>query len=157
MKLATLPRMIMGWDLPTELYIGEDTEDPTVLGAGMDLLRIREAALQALEDFVLPASRQTEAASETFARLARKWRAETGFLSSPTKMAMHPAYQEIIGLGQSAVPLLLGKLASDPSYWFWALRAITKVDPVPAADRGHMQKMRDAWLKWGKDQGYDLP
>ena len=144
------------WESATT-YIGVDAENSTLVGAGEGLLPSLKVAWEALKDFLLPASRQTEAASETFARLARKWKAETGFLSSPTKMAMHPAYQEIIGLGQSAVPLLLGKLASDPSYWFWALRAITKVDPVPAADRGHMQKMRDAWLKWGKDQGYDLP
>jgi len=120
-------------------------------------MRIREARLKAYEDFALPASRQVETVHEEFERLASKWKAETAFLSSATKRAMHPAYQEIIGLGQSAVPLLLSELASAPDHWFWALKAITKIDPVPVADRGYMQKMRDAWLKWGKDHGYDLP
>ena len=135
-------------------YIGVDVGNSTLSGVGVPSFKV---ALEALKDFLLPASRQTEAVSDTFARLARKWKAETAFLSSATKMAMHPAYQEIIGLGQSAVPLLLGELASDPDHWFWALEAITGIDPVPAADRGYMRKMTEAWLKWGQDQEHALP
>ena len=69
-------------------------------------------------------------------------------------MAVHPAYQSIIGLGEKAVPLLLDELRRDPDHWFWALKSITRVDPVPAEDIGRLQRMADAWLAWGKDEGY---
>ena len=36
---------------------------------------------------------------------------------------------------------------------FWALEAITGENPVPAADRGKVQKMADAWVAWGREQG----
>jgi hypothetical protein len=38
--------------------------------------------------------------------------------------------------------------------WFWALKSITREDPVPAGDRGSTPKMVDAWLSWGKQKGY---
>ncbi len=99
---------------------------------------------------VAQASPPRETPEEKFARLAEQWRAETGMLSSLNEMAMHPAYQQIIGMGETAVPLLLRELARTPDHWFWALRAITGADPVPAADRGKLPRMAEAWLKWGK-------
>src|SRR5215469_5713400 len=39
-----------------------------------------------------------------FRSLASKWRDETGHLSSYTDRIIHPAYQEIIGMGEIAVP-----------------------------------------------------
>jgi hypothetical protein len=67
---------------------------------------------------------------------------------------MHPAYQQIIGIGPAAVPLLLRELERDVDHWFWALKAITGVDPVPPASRGKVREMAAAWLRWGRDQGY---
>jgi hypothetical protein len=67
-------------------------------------------------------------------------------------MAMHPAYQQIIGLGNEAVPLLLRELKKEPDHWFWALKAITGVDPVEPTQRGRVKEMAGAWLRWGKEQ-----
>ena len=72
-----------------------------------------------------------------------------------TEMAMHPAYQEIIGMGELAVPLILAELERDPDHWFWALKAITGADPVPEHCRGHLEEMAQAWLRWGRMQGYE--
>src|SRR5580765_5107750 len=83
--------------------------------------------------------------------LAREWKAATLYLSSISAKAMHPAYQQIIGMGKEALPLLLGELRQKPDHWFWALQAITGQNPVPASDRGNMTKMALAWLEWGKD------
>lgn len=69
-------------------------------------------------------------------------------------MAMHPAYQQIIGMGPVAIPLLLRELQKSPDHWFWALKAITDVDPVPASERGRQKQMAAAWLRWGKEHGY---
>lgn len=101
-----------------------------------------------------PASDQSEESiQDRFERLAAEWRAQTGMLSSVTDKAMHPAYQQIVGMGRPVVPSLLRDLARKPDHWFWALRVITGIDPVPPADRGRIKKMAEAWLKWGKAQG----
>jgi hypothetical protein len=63
---------------------------------------------------------------QKFQRLAAIWRAETCYLSSPTAMVNHPAYQEIIGLGPAAVPLVLRELEQRPAHWFDALGALTR-------------------------------
>ena len=51
---------------------------------------------------------------ETFLQLAAQWRRETGMMSLASKMAMHPAYQRIIGMGQPVVPLILRELEREP-------------------------------------------
>lgn len=95
-----------------------------------------------------------ETLEERFHRLATAWRAATSHLSSSTRMAAHPAYQEIIGLGTAAVPLLLAELARQPDHWFTALKAITGANPVAPADRGRIDRMAAAWLQWGRENGY---
>lgn len=89
-----------------------------------------------------------------FKRLAEQWRSESQFMSSMSDMVLLPAYQQIVGLGQDAVALLLRELDREPDYWFWALQAITGADPVQPADRGNLKKMAAAWIHWGKRQGY---
>jgi hypothetical protein len=91
-----------------------------------------------------------------FHRLAQRWKQETAHVSNIAKKALHPAYQEIIGMGKSVMPLLLAELRNDPDDWFWALHAISGASPVPAESRGNLRAMVDAWLKWALDQGYRL-
>lgn len=67
---------------------------------------------------------------------------------------MHSAYQQIIGLGPAVVPLLLAELDREPDHWFWALKAITGADPLPPDGRGRVGEMTQAWLRWGREQGY---
>ena len=94
---------------------------------------------------------------ERFDRLAAQWRRESLHLSNTTQMSMLQSYQSIIGMGEQVVPLLLEALRREPSHWFWALRAITSVDPVPAEDRGQVDRMALAWVAWGIEQGYLSP
>lgn len=91
--------------------------------------------------------------AERFVVLVGAWRRETEEHSSASRMALHPAYQEIIAMGMPAVPLLLGELRKRPDFWFKALREITKENPVPARCAGNVKKMADAWIKWGKKKG----
>ena len=60
-------------------------------------------------------------------------------------------------MGPDVVPLLIRDLAERPTHWFWALKAITGIDPVAPADRGNVRKMTKAWLNWGKEQGHLSP
>ena len=89
-----------------------------------------------------------------FNQLVQSVLSETQAESSTNRIALHPAYQQIIGLGQPAVPLLLREVEKRSGRWFWALKSITREDPVPAAARGRTKKMIDAWLAWGREKGY---
>jgi hypothetical protein len=97
---------------------------------------------------------ETSGLEESFLQLAEQWRRETGMLSLVSKMAIHPAYQRIIGMGQPVVPLILRELEREPDHWFWALQAITGENPVQPAQRGILDEMAAAWLEWGKNCGY---
>jgi len=97
---------------------------------------------------------QTASTIQRFRRLAAAWRANRGPTSSLTEMAMRPEYQQIIGMGRDAVPLLLQELQREPDHWSWALVAITGEDPVPPEDRGKLAAMTRAWLQWGKEHGH---
>lgn len=100
----------------------------------------------------------TNATRETlerqFAELAAVWRAETKFTSSTTVMCTHPAYQRIIGMGESVLPLIFRDLQTESDHWFWALKAITGCDPVPPSHRGDLDAMATDWLAWARSQGY---
>ncbi len=89
-----------------------------------------------------------------FHDLVRRWKDATTFTSSGTELALHPAYQQIIGMGKEAIPLVLEELQREEDHWFWALKSITGDDPVAPADRGNLPKMTSAWLRWAHTNGY---
>jgi len=91
-----------------------------------------------------------------FERLARKWKKQTMFMSAIDDMAMNEQYQQIIGMGSSTIPFILKKLKTEPDFWFWALQAITRTNPVRKNDIGNLEKMTAAWLKWGRANGYSV-
>ena len=88
-----------------------------------------------------------------FQRLVQQWRIERGVRSSITETVIMPAYQEIVGMGLTALPFLIAQLKSDgddPDQWFWALRAITGVNPVKEEHQGNFQEMARAWIQWAE-------
>jgi hypothetical protein len=91
---------------------------------------------------------------EEFRRLSAAWHRDTDHLSSMEKAEQHPAYQEIIALGQGVVPFLLKDLAENHTHWFTALEAITGAQPTSAAIAGNIPKMAEAWVHWAKENGY---
>jgi hypothetical protein len=101
-----------------------------------------------------PQTPPTETVEERFRRLEKTWMTEVGHLSSYTAMVSHPAFREIIRMGQAVVPLMLRDLQERPRLWVWALPEITGADPVPAGDGGKIAKMSEAWLRWGREHGY---
>jgi len=101
-----------------------------------------------------PATVLAEKVEERFRRLEAVWTMETGYLSSYTDIVQHPAFREIIGMGEAVVPLMLRDLEGRPRLWVWALPEITGADPVPAAEGGNIAKMSEAWLHWGRTKGY---
>jgi len=89
-----------------------------------------------------------------FMACAEAWKRDTRHMSSITKITSHPAYQEIIEMGEVVIPLILRELAKKPDHWFLALREISGHDPVPKRSQGRLRDMTESWLAWGRKQGY---
>ena len=91
---------------------------------------------------------------ERFNELADRWEEETLFLSFSDQAAAHPAHQEIVSMGERAVPLILERMRSQGGLWFHALRDLTGANPVAPEDRGKTDAMQTSWLHWGERNGY---
>ncbi len=87
-----------------------------------------------------------------FAELTAEWKAQTRFVSSAHTLFLNRSYQQIIGLGRQAIPLILRELEERPANWFWALECVAGVDPAPAG--ATFQERTAAWLEWGSMKGY---
>jgi hypothetical protein len=96
----------------------------------------------------------SEPVEDRFERLADEWSDETRFVSSTTAMVLNGAYQQIIGMGPAVLPLILKRLEQRGGHWFWALRHISGDDPVPRELAGEYEKIREAWLQWGRERHY---
>lgn len=143
------PRLLM-----EDLYVSADPQNPEQpYGTGLEFHQVLTELIKVRQHYQIPISRQREKTAERFRELLRQWKADVAPISSLTEMAMHPAYQQIIGLGREAVPLILRELEREPDHWFWALKAITGVDPVESARKGRVREMALAWLRWGREQG----
>lgn len=88
-----------------------------------------------------------------FEELALSWSTGTAHLSSPTKLVEHPAYRQIIGLGPAVLPFILRDLAETGRFWFPALNAITGENPVEDDEAGDVERMTEAWIRWGRTHG----
>ena len=94
---------------------------------------------------------------DVFMELAKAWRKKATAMSSVRSMSALPEYQQIVGMGDAVVPLLLSDLATNgPEHWFWALAAITRSNPVPGKAAGDLERMTEAWLRWGRKEGYPI-
>ena len=49
---------------------------------------------------------------DRFRRLAAEWKQQSLLMSNPAQMAMLKSYQQIIGMGPEAVPLILRRVAA---------------------------------------------
>jgi len=112
---------------------------------------VHEQWRQAQRHFTTPVTRAT--VSQKVAELATTWKEERGPSSSFSDLVLSPSYQRIIGLGPKAIPAILVELATRPDHWFWALHAMTGVNPIPDDAAGDFQAMTEAWLRWGEEQG----
>jgi hypothetical protein len=90
-----------------------------------------------------------------FNQLASEVIEDCMMVSSPTQIALHPSYQEIIGMGEKVLSLLIRKLDETPIFWFWALEAIAGLNPVPKPHRGNIPEMVKDWKEWINANNYD--
>ena len=108
-----------------------------------------EPAIQNTDHTVL-----AELVEDRFQELVKQWHEETDGLSSPSKIASHPAYLRIISMGPPVVGLILRELESNGGYWYPALRALTEANPVPENAKGKPRLIKAEWLAWGSMHGY---
>jgi hypothetical protein len=123
-------------------------------GVGQDSQTIRRYLEDLMADYYKPLSRQWANPAIRFSNLEKEWKESTPMLSSITEIVMHPSYQQIIGMGPTAIPLIFLSMRRELGHWFWALCAITGENPVSIEHRGKIQEMTDAWLDWGQKQLY---
>jgi len=117
---------------------------------------IQRESERSAKHYFIPITRQESDHAIKFYELKSRWEAETAILSSIIEIAMHPAYQQIIGMGPIVIPLILAEMEKRPEHWFWALKSITGENPVLPEHRGRVKEMTKAWLNWGREQGYIL-
>lgn len=91
---------------------------------------------------------------DKFQRLCKQWKTRKSHSAVLEELVVHPAYLCIIGMGKTAVPMILAELEREMDHWFCALFAITEAEPVSESDQGNMNKMAAAWIRWAKEQGY---
>ena len=103
---------------------------------------------------VIAAALVDPALAAQFQQLVDEWKAGTAGLSSPRSIAGHPAYSQIIALGEPILPLIFRDLRDNGGWWYPALRTLTGVNPVPESARGHPELNDAAWLRWGRKNGY---
>jgi hypothetical protein len=89
--------------------------------------------------------------NDLFSSYAQEWRTKAEHLSSIKKMVAISSYQQIIGLGKPAIPLILRELDERPNFWFTALREITGQWHI--GEGQDFKGAREAWLAWGRGLG----
>ena len=94
----------------------------------------------------------TASTEDKFRRLADQWRKQTRHLSF-SHQKINGTYLKIIGMGDSALPLILRELVGSPNpYWFIALEAIAGQESIPA-EGASVENIRQAWIAWVRSKG----
>lgn len=109
-----------------------------------------------------PESKTANAVSEKtleqqFLKEAEQWDSETAHLSSPVQRFNHPSYIAVLGMAQDhrdeVIALMLRDLQQNRREWFSALSYLTHENPIQRKDSGNLNRMIDAWVRWGKLRG----
>lgn len=86
-----------------------------------------------------------------FRTLTERWREQRGFSSSQSEIEACPAYDALLAMGESVIPLIMEELEDGAKdHWFRILEMLSSEQPVRYEDRGNYAEMRRAWLDWWK-------
>jgi len=88
-----------------------------------------------------------------FYRNVRRWRFDTSMVSSVDKAVAHPAFREIVDMGERVVPLIISEIRTRPDMLMIALQLITGADPVQPRHRGRVNEMASDWIDWYSFRG----
>ena len=98
----------------------------------------------------------------TFNKLADQWEKETALDSFRAIKIRHPAFRQVVEMGEDALPLIFRRMEQKVGHWWWALEIITGIPSVegiyPVSGgpwvKIDVMEVNAAWLQWGRDQGY---
>ena len=133
----------------TECFWLAEVADAGGMGLSAAALTIERSMRQAVSHWNETLTSERAGLHGRFRYLTAWWKTDTEFQSSVSRIAMHPGYQQIIGMGKEVLPLILHDLEATQAPWFWALQAISGADPIPPDDRGYVDRMTRAWIRWG--------
>lgn len=88
-----------------------------------------------------------------FLELKDEWLRDTAFHSSLYIIYNHPAYRQIIAMGQSILTFIFYDLRDNDNFWFEALTEITNENVITPEMQGNFSLIKNAWLRWGEDRG----
>jgi hypothetical protein len=90
----------------------------------------------------------------TFELLADDLESATLGVGSTRRITRHPAYAEILSIGEGAIPLLLERLEQPGArpVWLRTLSALTSYQP--GAGQKSVTDAAAEWIRWGKLRGY---
>ena len=94
------------------------------------------------------------AVRQRFTELADRWELETWHMSVTSDACQHPAYLQIVSMGEPTVPLILERMQQEGGHWDFALGNITGANPVRRSDWGNIAAIQASWLEWGEANGY---
>lgn len=94
-----------------------------------------------------------DATQRIFCRCADRWSRETSHLSTFSRRRRHPAFRQMLALGNEAIPLALKKMDSGDVFFFLVLDQIVPNPPTTNV-AGDMDAIRSVWLDWGRQRGY---
>lgn len=119
--------------------------------AEMGVWHVPTGASATLED---AQARATNELAGRFAVLATQLAVDAAGVSAPRRLLRHPAYVEILLMGEDAVPLLLQRLQRPGGrpVWLSLLGMITTAPPGLGTET--TEDATTAWLRWGKKSGY---
>ena len=89
----------------------------------------------------------------TFNKLASDWLAATAIHSNPAIIARHPAYAQIVAMGEQAIPWVLKEVVHERNrpHWFQVLNEIIGMTPAPEDTWGKVEQVAATWLEWGRE------
>lgn len=99
---------------------------------------------------------ETARLERQFRNLADEWKRDTAHFSRMSQRTTHPAYRQIVEMGDLVIPLVLEDLKNTTDHWFLALMELTGQNPVQKDDAGFVERMTEAWIQWAKKRGYNI-
>jgi len=112
----------------------------------------RATPLEALEARTTPRSSDSPEKAQFDALADELARASSG-LSSTRRAARHPAYGEILALGEAAIPWLLERLEAPGARPLWLRLLGTLTSFQPGAGQDTVPAAAEKWLRWGRSRG----
>lgn len=108
---------------------------------------------------VVPATAASddEQVKANFQALSDVLKATPNVLGTMDDVFTSEPYRRVVAMGRPVVPLILEDLSADPDEaysWFPALTEITGIDPVSPEHAGEIGVMANAWIAWGRQNGF---